>query len=366
MRPVHIVILVLAGALGGAAVMRVVELRQGHPGNLAQANPGAPSAAAAAIPASAPEPAAAAETTPAPPVEPAPAACRAAKPAPAAIPARHESRPSPFHPRTLAAAQPPAHVAPWARPSDPPPVTPQASAPPAPAADPEPMAPAPAPVPHEEPQATEKVDAGQSPTPLNAAPPARPETENAAPPPLPSPTERTPNTVTLNAGLLIPVRLLDGLSSDRNAPGDAFTATLDHELVADGFVIAERGARVEGRVVASNSGKLGNAAGIAVELTRLNTSDGQQVTIHTDSFEKHAEPNRNADVETVAGGAVLGAVIGGIVGGGKGTAIGAGAGAGAGAGGVALARTRPAALPSETRITFRLRAPVTLTERLGG
>jgi hypothetical protein len=172
--------------------------------------------------------------------------------------------------------------------------------------------------------------------------------------------------VTLNAGLLIPVRLLDPLSSDRNAAGDRFTATLDHELVVDGFVIAERGARVEGRVVASNSGKLGNAAGIAIELTRLNTSDGQQVTIGTDSFEKHAEPNRNADIETVAGGAVLGAVIGGMVGGGKGAAIGAGAGAGAGAGGVALSRNRPAVLPTETRISFRLRTPVVLTERLGG
>jgi hypothetical protein len=41
------------------------------------------------------------------------------------------------------------------------------------------------------------------------------------------------------------VRLVDGLSSERNAPGDAFLATLDKELVVDGFVIAERGARVE-------------------------------------------------------------------------------------------------------------------------
>jgi hypothetical protein len=172
--------------------------------------------------------------------------------------------------------------------------------------------------------------------------------------------------VTLNTGLLLPVRLLDGLSSDRNAAGDRFTATLDRELVVDGFVIAERGARVEGRVVASHPGSPANAAGIAVELTRLNTSDGQQAAIHTDSFEEHAEPNRNADVETVAAGAVLGAVIGGIVGGGKGAVIGAGAGAGAGAGGVAVSRSRPAALPPETRITFRLRTPLTLTERLGG
>ena len=51
--------------------------------------------------------------------------------------------------------------------------------------------------------------------------------------------------------MLIPVRLVDGLSSERNAPGDSFASTLDQELVADGFVIAERGARVEGRVLAT-------------------------------------------------------------------------------------------------------------------
>jgi hypothetical protein len=47
----------------------------------------------------------------------------------------------------------------------------------------------------------------------------------------------------------MPVRLVDGLSSERNNPGDTFTATLDKELVVDGFVIAGQGARVEGRVV---------------------------------------------------------------------------------------------------------------------
>ena len=49
--------------------------------------------------------------------------------------------------------------------------------------------------------------------------------------------------------MLIPVRLIDGLSSERNRPGDVFTATLEKELVAGEFVIAERGARVEGRVI---------------------------------------------------------------------------------------------------------------------
>ena len=112
-----------------------------------------------------------------------------------------------------------------------------------------------------------------------------PATQEVSAPPAPQ-----PHQVTLNAGLPLPVRLVDGLSSERNAPGDAFLATLDKELVVDGFVIAERGARVEGRVVAvDRGGKVRGVAALAVELTRLHTSDGQTVAIQTDSVFKHAE-----------------------------------------------------------------------------
>ncbi|HEV3199828.1 MAG TPA: hypothetical protein VGZ73_18115 [Bryobacteraceae bacterium] len=48
--------------------------------------------------------------------------------------------------------------------------------------------------------------------------------------------------------MLIPVRLVDGLSTERNTPGGRFTATLVSESIADDFVIAERGARVESRM----------------------------------------------------------------------------------------------------------------------
>jgi len=168
----------------------------------------------------------------------------------------------------------------------------------------------------------------------------------------------------LNAGILIPVRMLDGLSTERNQPGDGFVATLDRELVVDGFAIAERGARVEGKVVASDrGGKVKGVAAIAVELTRLRTSDGQTIAIQTDSFERHAEETHTQDAAKVGGGAALGAIIGAIAGGGKGAAVGAAAGGAAGAGGVLLTRGKEARLPSETRINFRLRAPVTITEK---
>jgi hypothetical protein len=191
--------------------------------------------------------------------------------------------------------------------------------------------------------------------------PARAEPENATPAPrLPDP----PHTVTLNAGMLLPVRLVDGLSTERNLPGDTFTGSLDKELVMDGFVIAERGARVEGKVVAADrGGKVKGVAALAVELTRLRTSDGQNIAIQTDSFERHAEETHTQDAAKVGGGAALGAIIGAIAGGGKGAAVGAAAGGAAGAGGVLLTRGKEVRLPSETRINFRLSTPVTITER---
>jgi hypothetical protein len=165
--------------------------------------------------------------------------------------------------------------------------------------------------------------------------------------------------VTLNAGLILPVRLVDGLSSERNAPGDAFAATLNQQVVADGFVIAERGARVEGRVVAVDRAKVRSSAALALELTTLHTSDGQTVAIRTEGYFKHSEPLQANNTSKFAGGAAIGALAGG----GKGAAIGAGVGGGAGVGDVLLTR-RPLEMPPESLVTFRLKNPVPLTEHL--
>lgn len=148
-------------------------------------------------------------------------------------------------------------------------------------------------------------------------------------------------------------------------PGDTFTATLDRELVADGFVIAERGARVDGKVIgADRGGKVQGLPSLTVEVTRVHLSDGQTVVLQTDRFERKADNSHRDDAVKIGTGAAVGAIIGGLAGGGKGAAIGAGVGGGAGAGEVLLTRGNPITLPSETRIAFRLRAPVTITEKL--
>jgi hypothetical protein len=132
----------------------------------------------------------------------------------------------------------------------------------------------------------------------------------------------------------------------------------------DGFVIAEKGSKVLGRVVgAGKAGKLEGTANLQLTLTEINTTDGQHVRVETGSVSKKGPSNAGQEAAKIGGGAVLGAIIGAIAGGGKGAAIGAGAGGAAGTGAVLLGRGKPAVIPNETQLTFQLSSPATITER---
>ncbi len=218
---------------------------------------------------------------------------------------------------------------------------------------------APAPAPAAQPPAAQAPVA-----PVPAEPvPAPASTPSPAPAPEPPPPPK-PNTVTLVAGTLLPVRMGETVSAERHRQGDTFTATLDRPLVIDGFVIAERGARVEGRVVESDrGGRVRGVSSLSVELTRLTTADGQNITIRTEPFRREAQAERGRDAAKVGVAAGIGAAIGAIAGGGRGAAIGAGVGGAAGTGGVMATRGKAAELPVETRISFRVNEPVTITER---
>ena len=256
------------------------------------------------------------------------------------VPARVREKPSPMpppvrRPREVVIARndpPPAPVEP--KPVEPAPI-PQ---PPQPQALPPAAEPTPAPVPVE-----------------NVSLPARP----------PEPPARVPNMVTLAAGTLLAVRIGETISSARNQPGDTFLATLTQQLVIDGFIIAERGARIEGRVLeAAQAGRGRGSSHLAISIVRLATSDGQNVRIRTEPYSKDGSSQAATDAAKIGGGAAIGAAIGATAGGGKGAAIGAGAGGAVGAGDVMLTRGRPVEIPVETRITFRVQDPVTITERL--
>ena len=206
------------------------------------------------------------------------------------------------------------------------------------------------------------VPSSPAPTPTSPAPAAETRPEPASPPP---PPVRKASTVTVPAGTTFSVRLGETLVSDRMKAGETFVATLDEPVVVDGLVLAERGANVEGKVVeTAQSGRVQGVASMSIAMTSFKTSDGQKIAVNTETFRKDAEKETKNDAVKVGAAAAIGAAIGAIAGGGKGAAIGAGVGGAAGAGGVAATRGKPAEIPVETRLIFRLAAPVTVIERL--
>ena len=171
--------------------------------------------------------------------------------------------------------------------------------------------------------------------------------------------------MTIAAGTVLPVRIGETISSARAQPGDSFLATLEQPLVVDGFIIAERGARVEGRVVESEpAGRTKGLAQLGIQLVKLNTTDGQHIRIRTEPYKQEGPATHGADAAKIGAGAAIGAIIGAVAGGGKGAAIGAGVGGAAGTADVLLTRGKPAEIAVETRVSFRLQDPVTITERL--
>jgi hypothetical protein len=171
--------------------------------------------------------------------------------------------------------------------------------------------------------------------------------------------------VTLRAGMTLRVRLDQSLSTERDFAGDRFQASLAEPFVVDGLVIAERGARVTGRIVESRkAGRLnGGTSAIRLAVTTLYTSDGQKVAISTDPWSKQGDRSAGSDAAKIGGGAALGAIIGALAGGGTGAVIGAGVGGGAGLGMIAATHGKPASVPSETVIPFRLATEMTITEQ---
>ena len=166
--------------------------------------------------------------------------------------------------------------------------------------------------------------------------------------------------VTIPAGTMIDVRLSDTLSSARNHSGDSFQATLDEPILVNGWPTVPKGANVTGRVVAADvSGHLETPAELSVTLASLQVG-GQTYDIRTSDYGRRGQSHAKHDAEWIGGLAGGGALLGALIGHGKGAAIGAGVGAGAGTAGAYATGKKDISLPSETRLRFVLREPVTV------
>jgi hypothetical protein len=204
--------------------------------------------------------------------------------------------------------------------------------------------------------------------PADAAPlPQAQEAPQATPPEL---GRITPPTLTLTPGALIAVRINQWLSSDRNHPGDTFTAILDQPLVVQGWVVARRGQTVLGRVdVAQKASQGKGVSQLGLEITELTLVDGERVPVSTEMHQAAASPappgSPERNVGAVGTTTVLGTIAGAAIGGGQGAAIGAGLGATAGLAAVLYTRARPTTAAPETLLSFRLQSPVEISTERG-
>lgn len=168
-------------------------------------------------------------------------------------------------------------------------------------------------------------------------------------------------TITVPEGTDLTVVLDQGLSSAQNRPGDAFQASVAVPIAIDGKTVIPQDARVKGHVVDTReSGRLSGVARLVLTLDSVEVG-GESVNIATDDEGKVGKNHNKRNGVLIGGGAGLGALIGGIAGGGRGALIGGAAGAGAGTAGAAYTGKRDIRVPAETRLTFRLARPATIS-----
>ena len=165
---------------------------------------------------------------------------------------------------------------------------------------------------------------------------------------------------TVPAGTVVTVRMIDAIDSAKNHPGDEFAATLNSAVVVGDHVAFPQGSEVRVRLVeAKKSGHYKGSSQLELELASI-TANGATYPVQSGYYTLNGASRGKRTAETVGGGAVLGTLIGAIAGGGKGAAIGAGAGAATGAGVQAVTRGPQVKIPSETKIDFTLKSPVTV------
>lgn len=177
-----------------------------------------------------------------------------------------------------------------------------------------------------------------------------------------------PPQLTLPAGTWIKIRVDEPLSSNRNQPGDQFTATLVQPLVVDGFVVARSGQTVGGRITsAEKAGRIKGTSRLGLELTELALVDGSQLPIRSQLIEYAGDTSKGRDATAVAATTGMGAAIGAAADGGFGAGMGAIAGAAASIVGVLVTRGRATEVYPESVLTFRTLEPLAIsTERAEG
>jgi hypothetical protein len=178
----------------------------------------------------------------------------------------------------------------------------------------------------------------------------RPETATPAPA---RAAASTPG-VTIPAGTVLKIRMIDAVDSEVSQLGQTFQASLDDPITIDGETVIPRGADVIAKLVEDKqSGKLSGRTELTLDLKSIRVNN-RMVDLVTEEVTTSSESRTGKSAKVIGGTAAVGAILGGIFGGGKGAAIGATSGAGAGAAVQVLTKGQRVKIPAETRLSFTL------------
>jgi hypothetical protein len=209
--------------------------------------------------------------------------------------------------------------------------------------------------------AAANAPAPAAPEPVPAPPPVEPAPAAPAPAPAAPAPPPEPVTVTIPAGERLAIRMVDGIDTKVNTAGQTFRASLDAPLTVDRHVIVPVGAPITVLLAqAQGAGRVKGQSAVEVRVTSLRYH-GHNVSVRTSVVEEQGKARGKQSAIRTGIGAAAGALIGGLAGGGKGAGIGAAAGGGAGVGLQLFTHGQQVKIPSETQLTFRLEAPLTLT-----
>lgn len=184
--------------------------------------------------------------------------------------------------------------------------------------------------------------------------------DSSVPPPAPySPPAapvRQPHVATFVSGTAVSIRLGQTLSSSRDRRGETFRGTLDSPLIANGFIVADRGSTVVGRLLNVHRARLiGGASELSLVLTGINTTDGQFVAVDTYPWQDKGGRIVLGNPAKLAVGAVAEVVS-------DAAKMARFDGSDSSLGG--LGSQKKVTLPTGTRLTFRLAVPLTITEKI--
>ncbi len=180
-------------------------------------------------------------------------------------------------------------------------------------------------------------------------------------PQYPAGPEPARNPVTIPQGTALVVRTTQSLSSEMAQPGASVDFVAARDVYAGGVLAIPRGATIHGEVTdVRQSGSLTGHAELALRLDSVQL-EGNTFPIDANFFKVRSPGKGGHTAASAFGGALLGAVVGGAFGGGTGALIGGTAGGLGGTAASAVSRGPQVWIPSESRMTFHLSMPLTVT-----